>query len=39
MEFPSTILPSGSEFAYCKVFASLFYIFAIMNTSYWLPAV
>lgn len=39
MEFPSIILPAGSEFAYCKVFASFFHIFAITNTSYWFLSV
>lgn len=38
MESSPIILPAGSEFTYCKVFASLFQIFAIMNTNYWLLA-
>lgn len=31
MEFPSIILPAGSEFAYCKVFASFFSISLLLG--------
>lgn len=39
MDFPSIILPAGSEFASSKVFASFFHIFPTMNTSNWLLAI